>query len=86
MAEWACENCTFANQPGTSICDICGKSRDVGASVLEGKEGKEGTPNAPQHRSMDNPNRYAAADALDDDHASNPNPKSVKNYFGECHT
>ena len=37
MAEWACENCTFANQPGTSICDICGKSRDVGASVLEGK-------------------------------------------------
>jgi hypothetical protein len=36
--EWVCENCTFVNQPGTSICEICGKSRDVGASVLEGKD------------------------------------------------
>ena len=59
---------------------------DFGGGSFEsgGKEGKEGTPNAPQHR-MVNPNRYAAADALDDDHASKPNPKSVKNYFGECH-
>ena len=45
---------------------------DFGGGSFEsgGKEGKEGTPNAPEHRSVDNPNRYAAADALYDDHSS----------------